>query len=93
MPQVGPACFHCIFPDLPAGHGGSVPVLGVATGIAGCLGAGEVLKLLLGVGSPVVDGYLQFTGFQSSFDFVPAPRRQSCRECARPIRAEPALPP
>src|SRR5512139_2247822 len=25
------ACFRCAFPDLPKGHGGSVPVLGVAT--------------------------------------------------------------
>lgn len=75
------SCLLCAFPDLPEGHGGSVPVLGVATGIAGCLGAAEVLKLITGVGKPIVDGYLAFSGFQGAFDFVPAARRPGCSAC------------
>jgi molybdopterin/thiamine biosynthesis adenylyltransferase len=75
------ACFRCVFPDLPQGHGGSVPVWGVATGIAGCLGAGEVVKLVTGVGRPIVDGYLAFSAFQGTFDFVPAERRPDCTSC------------
>ena len=31
------ACFTSVFPDLPPGHGGSVPVFGVATGLAGAI--------------------------------------------------------
>lgn len=75
------ACFECAFPDLPVGHGGSVPVLGVATGIAGSLGAGEVVKVVTGVGRPIVDGYLAFSVFQSRFDFVDTPRDPSCAAC------------
>jgi molybdopterin/thiamine biosynthesis adenylyltransferase len=56
-------------------------VLGVATGIAGCLGAAEVIKLIIGVGKPIVDGYLAFSGFQGAFDFIPAPRRPDCPAC------------
>lgn len=77
------ACFCCAFPDLPQGHGGSVPVLGVATGLAGCLGAAEVIKLVTGVGRPIVDGYLTFSAFQGAFDFVPALRRQDCSACGK----------
>ncbi len=75
------ACFLCAFPDLPPGHGGTVPVLGVATGIAGSLGAGEVIKLVTGSGEPVVNGYLTFSVFQGRFDFIPAEQDPQCRAC------------
>jgi molybdopterin/thiamine biosynthesis adenylyltransferase len=75
------ACFRCAFPDLPQGHGGSVPVWGAATGIAGCLGAAEVVKLVTGVGKPIVNGYLAFSAFQGSFDFIPVERRPGCQSC------------
>lgn len=75
------SCFLCAFPDLPEGHGGSVPVWGVATGIAGCLGAGEVVKLVTGAGEPLVNGYLAFSAFQGKFDFIPVERRPDCPSC------------
>jgi molybdopterin/thiamine biosynthesis adenylyltransferase len=78
------ACFRCAFPDLPNGHGGSVPVWGVATGIAGCLGAGEVVKLASGVGNTVVNGYLSFSAFQGKFDFIPVERQRDCLSCGTP---------
>lgn len=78
------SCFLCAFPDLPEGHGGSVPVWGVATGIAGCLGAGEVVKLAAGVGSPIVDGYLTFSALQGKCDFIPVQRRIGCVGCRTP---------
>lgn len=75
------ACFRCAFPDLPPGHGGSTPVVGVATGIAGSLGAGEVIKLAADVGDLVVDGYLTFSIFQGKFDFIPAEQDPRCQAC------------
>lgn len=77
------ACFLCAFPDLPQGHGGSVPVFGVATGLAGCLAAGEVVKLITKIGRPIADGYLTFSAFPSTFDFIPTPRDVTCRACGR----------
>lgn len=78
------SCFLCAFPDLPEGHGGSVPVWGVATGIAGCLGAGEAVKLAAAVGNPIVNGYLTFSAFQGKFDFIPVERRADCAGCQTP---------
>ncbi|MEP0706990.1 MAG: HesA/MoeB/ThiF family protein [Parvibaculum sp.] len=80
------ACFECIFPDLDRGHGGSVPVFGVATGIAGVLGAGEVIKILTKKGKPIVDGMLSFSGFLSDFLFIPSPRRPNCASCGTEMR-------
>ena len=65
-----------------------MPVVGIATGLAGVLGAGETLKLLLGKGQPYVDGFLTFSGFQGDFQFVVAPRRRGCASCGGP-RAQP----
>jgi molybdopterin/thiamine biosynthesis adenylyltransferase len=75
------ACFRCAFPDLPADHGGSVPVFGVATGIAGSLGAGEVIKLITGSGDTVTNGYLTFSVFSGRYDFIPALRDPACQAC------------
>lgn len=79
------ACFLCAFPDLPTGHGGSVPVFGAATGIAGSLGAGEVVKLITGCGEPISDGYLTFSVFAGRHDFIPAPRDPACRACGQQL--------
>lgn len=84
------ACFECVFPDLPPGRGGSVPVVGIATGLAGVLGAGETLKLLLGHGQLHVDGFLTFSGFQGDFQFVAALRRPDCASCGEPRIEGPA---
>jgi adenylyltransferase/sulfurtransferase len=78
------SCFLCAFPDLPEGHGGSVPVWGVATGIAGSLGAGEVVKLAADAGNPITGGYLAFSAFQGKFDFIPVERKTACPSCGTP---------
>ncbi len=76
------ACFLCVFPDLPAGDGGSVPVYGVSTGIAGSLGAGEVIKLITQTGELLSDGYLTFSVISGRWDFIPAPRDPACSACS-----------
>jgi len=78
------ACFRCVFPDLPAGHGGSVPVVGLSTGLAGTLGAAEVVKLVVGEGRLCVDGILTFSVFQNEFVFVPSSRGANCPACGSP---------
>jgi molybdopterin/thiamine biosynthesis adenylyltransferase len=77
------ACFDCVFPDLPPGRGGSVPVVGISTGLAGTLAAGEVLKLIVGHGRLIVDGFLTFSAFQADFQFIPVQRRDDCASCGR----------
>lgn len=81
------ACIRCVFPDLPSTHGGPVPVLGCATGVAGSLGAMEAIKLIVGHGRLVTDGYLMFSGFPAEFRLVPAPPDPAC-PCRPPVRSE-----
>lgn len=80
------ACFECVFPDLPRSHGGSVPVIGIATGLAGVLGASEVMKICLGTGALSTNGLTTFSIFQNEFTFVPSVRRDNCKACGDDTR-------
>ncbi len=78
-------CYRCIFPDLPPG--GLVPscaeggVLGVLPGIVGSLQANEVIKLLLGIGEPLVGRMLMFDGLTGEFRILHVPRERTCAAC------------
>lgn len=80
------ACYRCAFPVEPAP--GSVPscreagVLGAVAGVVGSLQALEAIKLLTGVGEPLVDRMLQFEGGSSTPTVVSTSRRADCAACA-----------
>ncbi|MCX7885627.1 MAG: HesA/MoeB/ThiF family protein [Verrucomicrobiae bacterium] len=46
-------CLQCIVPEKPVHWKRQFPVLGAVAGVAGCLGAVEVVKLLTGLGEPL----------------------------------------
>jgi len=46
-------CLRCIVPEKPANWKRQFPILGAVSGVAGCLGAVEVVKLLTGIGEPL----------------------------------------
>ena len=74
-------CLNCAFPDLPASRKGPVPVWGPATGIAGVIGANEVLKILLGKGE-LARGYLMScSNFQNDYYRLPIPKDPHCPSC------------
>lgn len=76
-------CLQCVYPDLPESRKGPVPVWGVATGLAGVLGANEVLKVILGKGD-LARGYLHsFSNFQNDFIKIPIDKREECPACRR----------
>jgi adenylyltransferase/sulfurtransferase len=81
------ACYRCAFPVEPPA--GSVPscreagVLGAMAGIVGSIQALEALKLLTGVGEPLVDRILQIDGHDMSQTIVGTSRRPDCAACAR----------
>jgi molybdopterin/thiamine biosynthesis adenylyltransferase len=82
IPSEKTSCFDCIFPDLPEREGlGSVPVMGISTGIAGTLGACEVIKIITGTGKTMTNGFLTFSGFQSRFEFFSIKRNPRCKTC------------
>ena len=84
LPRRG-ACFRCVFPEPP--QPGAVPscqeagVLGAAAGVLGSLMAHEALKLLLGIGEPLVDRLAVFDGAASRFREVPVRRDPLCAVC------------
>jgi molybdopterin/thiamine biosynthesis adenylyltransferase len=81
------ACYRCAFPVEPPA--GSVPscreagVLGAMAGIVGSIQALEALKLLTGVGEPLLDRILQIEGATLTFTTVTTQRQDDCPACAR----------
>lgn len=76
------ACFECSFADLPKSHGGPVPVMGPATGVAGSVAASEAIGLLMGM-PPSLDANIFFyDGWSNWATHIPNPRRVGCRGCS-----------
>jgi molybdopterin/thiamine biosynthesis adenylyltransferase/rhodanese-related sulfurtransferase len=88
-PYEGP-CYRCLYPSPPPPElapGCSVAgVLGVVPGIMGMLQANEVLKLLLGIGEPLVGRLLLFDALDTSFTELKLKRDQSCPVCSDAAR-------
>jgi sulfur-carrier protein adenylyltransferase/sulfurtransferase len=83
-PDEGP-CYRCLFPQPPppelapsCAEGG---VLGVLPGIVGSLQANEALKLLLGVGEPLVGRLLLFDALGPSFNEISLRKDPDCPVC------------
>lgn len=86
VPGAG-ACYRCAFPVAPPP--GSTPscreagVLGAMAGVIGSIQALEALKLVTGVGTPLLDRLLQVDGASLEFTEVRTSRRDDCPACAR----------
>ncbi|HTK44866.1 MAG TPA: molybdopterin-synthase adenylyltransferase MoeB [Patescibacteria group bacterium] len=89
VPYEGP-CYRCLYPTPPPPElapGCSVAgVLGVVPGIMGLLQANEVLKVLLGIGEPLVGRLLLFDALDATFDELRLSRDPSCPTCSDEAR-------
>ncbi len=78
-------CYRCLFPEPPPP--GSVPscaeggVLGILPGIIGTLQANETVKLLLGIGDPLVGRILLFDALALEFRSLRLARDPACPVC------------
>ena len=78
-------CYRCLFPEPPPP--GLVPscaeggVLGVLPGTVGTIQATEALKVLLGIGDPLIGRLLLYNALDMSFDFVKLKKNPNCRVC------------
>ncbi|NNE69616.1 MAG: molybdopterin-synthase adenylyltransferase MoeB [Rhodothermales bacterium] len=81
----GGPCYRCLYPEPPPP--GLVPscaeggVLGVLPGTVGTLQATEVLKLLLGIGTPLIGRLLLYDALSANFDTVSIQRDPGCPLC------------
>lgn len=84
-PHLGGPCYRCLFPEPPPAD--SVPncaqagVLGVLPGIIGTLQAIETIKLLIGIGEPLIGRLLHFDALKVKFRELNLRRDPQCPVC------------
>jgi molybdopterin/thiamine biosynthesis adenylyltransferase/rhodanese-related sulfurtransferase len=84
-PHLGGPCYRCLFPEPPPPD--SVPncaqagVLGVLPGIIGTLQAIEAIKLIVGVGEPLIGRLLHFDALKVKFRELTLRRDAQCPVC------------
>ena len=86
-------CYRCLHPEPPPP--GLIPscaeggVLGVLPGIIGTIQATETVKLILGIGEPLVGRFLLYDALRMQFRVIRLPKDPDCPVCsARPTIRE-----
>jgi molybdopterin/thiamine biosynthesis adenylyltransferase/rhodanese-related sulfurtransferase len=86
-PHDGP-CYRCLYPVPPpaelAPSCGANGVLGVLPGTMGLLQATEVVKLIVGIGEPLVGRLLLYEALGATFTELKVRRDPECPICSRP---------
>lgn len=84
--EKGP-CYRCLFPDPPpvglipsCAEGG---VLGLLPGTVGTLQATEAIKLLLGIGTPLIGTLLIYDALDMRFEMVKLKKNPECKVCSQ----------
>jgi sulfur-carrier protein adenylyltransferase/sulfurtransferase len=84
-PHLGGPCYRCLFPEPPPPE--SVPncaqagVLGVLPGVIGMLQSIEAIKLIVGIGEPLVGRLLHFDALKVQFRKLKLRRDPQCPVC------------
>lgn len=84
-PHLGGPCYRCLFPTPP--EPGQVPscaeggVLGILPGIVGCLQANEAVKMILGIGDPLIGRLVHFDALKFRFREIKLRKDPHCAIC------------
>jgi len=80
-------CYRCLFPEPPplefAPNCAEAGVLGVLPGVIGALQATEAIKLLSGIGTPMIGRMLVYDGLDLSFDTLQIAKAHDCPICSK----------
>jgi adenylyltransferase/sulfurtransferase len=85
-PHLGGPCYRCMFPEPPPP--GMVPscaeggVLGVLPGIIGVMQAIEAVKLIVGIGEPLIGRMIQFDALKMKFREFKLRKDPNCPVCS-----------
>jgi len=79
LPKRGP-CLECIFPKPPV-EKEKFPIVGVTPGIIGAMEALEAIKIITGIGTPLVGRLLIFDGEDFTIEIVNVKRNEKCPVC------------
>lgn len=80
IPGEGP-CVACLHPEIPTGWKREFPVVGAVSGMVGCLGAIEAIKLLTGIGEPLVGTQIICELRSMTFRSIAVSARDDCPVC------------
>lgn len=83
LPGRGP-CYRCLFPEAEEGVVASCAeagVLGVLPGVLGAIQATEAIKIVTGIGEPVVGRLVTYDALELRFVELPVSRRADCAVC------------
>lgn len=83
LPRRGP-CYRCLFPEAEEGVVASCAeagVLGVLPGVLGAIQATEAIKILTGIGEPLVGRLATYDALELRFLELPVTRRADCAVC------------
>jgi sulfur-carrier protein adenylyltransferase/sulfurtransferase len=84
VPYEGP-CYRCLYPTPPpaelAPSCGAAGVLGVMAGVMGLLQANEVIKLVAGIGEPLIGRLLLYDSLGTRFTELKVKRDPECPVC------------
>src|SRR3954464_3972717 len=84
-PYEGP-CYRCQVPEPPpaelAPSCAEAGVLGVLPGIIGSIQAMEAIKILLGIGDPLIGRLLAYDAYEETFRTFKVPRDPECAACS-----------
>jgi sulfur-carrier protein adenylyltransferase/sulfurtransferase len=93
VPYEGP-CYRCLYPTPPppelAPSCGAAGVLGVMAGVMGLLQANEVVKLVAGIGEPLVGRLLLYDSLTTRFTELKVKRDRECPVCGENAPEVPA---
>lgn len=93
-PRRGP-CYRCLFPAPPspelAPDCSEAGVLGVLPGVIGTLQAAEAIKLLIGVGDPLVGRLLLYDALAQEFRTLTFQKNPGCPACGDPSNPPPLV--
>jgi len=76
-------CLACMYPEPPPDWRREFPVFGAVSGVVGCLGAMEGIKLLAGLGQPLLGRLLTCDLRTISLRLLKTVRRSDCGVCGK----------
>lgn len=74
-------CLRCLVPELPSSWERRFPVFGAVSGSVGCMAAMEAIKLLSGLGEPLLGRLLSLDLRSMRFETTILSRLESCASC------------
>ena len=75
-------CLRCLYPEAPPTWKRQFPVFGAVSGCVACMAAMEAIKLIAGVGEPLVGRLLRFDLRDMSFHVLEIQPAVDCPVCS-----------